>query len=558
MKDKRLQVRIGGREDLPLLFEICKNQTREEFCLWGADFVYDYPPDLRQMEESFKSRRDTVFYAAEVSGRMVGFAEITGIEKEKKKGILARIVLDKHQRGKGFGKAFVQEIVRRAVRELELEEILLVVYSHNQRARKCYESCGFQYEKEVIRPGRPDALQMKINAKELKMELKHNFDEAVIRRGTDAKKYNPAFYPEDVLPMWIADTDFKCPQPVIDAIMERMAQGVYGYPHVSEEFKKAIARWERVRFGWKIPASAVEFVPGVIPGVICAVRALSHPGDNIVINTPCYPPFKDLSDHNGRHLLRNELKVVNGQYSIDFEDLEEKLSDVRSRLFILCNPQNPTGRVFTLEELKRIGELCLKHNVFVLVDEIHCDLVYKGYRHIPFASICEEFAQNSITFVNASKTFNTAGFRTAGFICLNPAVKAAVHEAVLDNKGIGENLGGTVATIAAYTKCDYYADQMMEYLEGNLDLVCRELEKTNGKVKLIRPEGTYLLWLDCRGLGMNQKELVDFFVNKVKVGFNSGTGFGPEGAGFMRMNIATQRAVVEEALRRIIREVNAL
>lgn len=390
------------------------------------------------------------------------------------------------------------------------------------------------------------------------MSLVHDFDEKVVRRGTDCKKYDPSVYPEDVLPMWIADTDFKCPQPVIDALVERMQQGVYGYPFVSTKFKEAIAYWEKTRFGWEVPVSAVEFVPGVIPGVICAVRAFSCPGDNIVINTPCYPPFKDLSDHNGRHLLRNELKLVNGRFEIDFEDLEKKLADVRTKLYILCNPQNPTGRVFTLDELKKIGGLCLKHDVIVLVDEIHCDLVYKGCKHIPFASICEEFAQNSVTFVNASKTFNTAGFRTAGFICLNPRMKAMVHEAVLDNKGIGENLGGTVATIAAYTQCGYYADQMMEYVEGNLDLVCEALEKTNGKVKLVRPEGTYLLWLDCRGLGMTQPELVDFFVNKVKVGFNSGTGFGPEGAGYMRMNIATQREVVVEALNRIVTAVNAL
>lgn len=384
------------------------------------------------------------------------------------------------------------------------------------------------------------------------MSLIHDFDEPVNRRGTDCKKYDPGVYPEDVLPMWIADTDFKCPQPVIEALRARIDEGVFGYPSISKDFKEAIRTWERERFGWEIPVESVEFVPGVIPGIICAVRALSYPGDNVLIHTPCYPPFKDMADHNGRHLLRSELKVVNGRYEMDFEDLEKKLSDVRTKLFILCNPQNPTGRVFTLEELTRLGELCLKHNVTVLSDEIHCDLVYKGYRHIPFASISEEFARHSITFVNASKTFNTAGFRTAGFICLNPQMKAAVHEAVLDNKGIGENLGGTVATIAAYTKCGYYADQMMEYLEGNLDVVCRELEKTD-KVKLIRPEGTYLLWLDCRGLGLAQPQLVDFFVKEAKLGFNTGTSFGPEGAGFMRMNTATCRANVEEAMRRLIR-----
>ena len=382
------------------------------------------------------------------------------------------------------------------------------------------------------------------------MELIHNFDEPVNRRGTDAKKYSEDLYPSDVLPMWIADTDFKSPKPVIDALIKRMEQGVFGYPVISRDFKKAIQFWEKTRFGWEISADAVEFVPGVIPGIICAVRALSHPGDNIVINTPCYPPFKDLSDHNGRHLLRNELKIENGKYVIDFADLEEKLSEVRTKLFILCNPQNPTGRVFSREELIKIGELCLKHHVFVISDEIHCDLVYKGHTHIPFGSISSEFSENSITFVNASKTFNTAGFRTAGFICTNTQVHKAVHEAVLDNKGIGENLAGTTATIAAYTQCAYYVDQMMEYLETNLDLVCSGLEKIDG-ITMIRPEGTYLLWLDCRGLGLSQPQLEAFFKEKAKLGFNSGTGFGPEGKGFMRMNIGTQRTNVEEALRRM-------
>ncbi len=386
------------------------------------------------------------------------------------------------------------------------------------------------------------------------MERIHNFDEPVNRRGTDSKKYNPDLYPADVLPMWIADTDFKSPQPVIDALIARMEQGVYGYPVVSHAFKEAVQYWEKTRFGWEVPTDAVEFVPGVIPGIICAVRALSHPGDNIVIHTPCYPPFKDLSDHNGRHLLRNVLRVEDGQYVIDFADLEEKLSQVRTKIFILCNPQNPTGRVFTREELTRIGKLCLKHHVFVISDEIHCDLIYKGHTHIPFGSISPEFAANSITFVNASKTFNTAGFRTAAFICTNEQVHESVHEAVLDNKGIGENLAGTTATIAAYRECAYYVEQMMDYLEGNLDIVCSGLETIPG-IRMIRPEGTYLLWLDCRELGMSQKELNAFFVDKAKLGFNSGTSFGPEGQGFVRMNIATQRTNVEEAMRRMERAV---
>lgn len=388
-------------------------------------------------------------------------------------------------------------------------------------------------------------------------ELKHDFDEPVNRRGTDCKKYNVAFCSEDAIPMWIADTDFRCPEPVIRALRERIEQGVFGYPIVSQELREAVCGWEKKRFGWEISEEAAEFVPGVIPGIICAVRALSHPGDNLVIHTPCYPPFRDLAEHNGRHLLRSRLKEVEGVYQVDFLDLEEKLSNPRTKLLILCNPQNPTGKVFSRRELERIGELCLRHGVKVIADEIHCDLVYKGFCHIPFGSISEEFAQNSITFVNASKTFNTAGFRTACLLCKNPEIKSAVHEAVLDNKGIGENICGTVATTAAYNYCAYYADQMMEYIEGNLEIVCRELEKTD-RIHLNRPEGTYLLWLDCRRLGMEQGELERFFEREARVICNSGSSFGPEGQGFMRMNIATQRANVKEAMKRILNAVEGL
>ena len=378
--------------------------------------------------------------------------------------------------------------------------------------------------------------------------MQHNFDEPVVRRGTDCKKY--LHYGPDVLPMWIADTDFKCPQPVVDACVKRMMDGVYGYPEVSEEYKAAIALWQKKRFNWDVPAACCEFVPGVIPGIICAVRALSHPGDNIAMFTPSYPPFNDMAVHNGRNVLRCELKAVNGHYEIDFDQLEGFLAQERTRLFLLCNPHNPTGRVFTREELERLGELCLKHRVIVLSDEIHADIVYKGFRHIPFGSISPEFAQNSVTFVNASKTFNVAGFRSAGFICLNADMKGRIHEAVLDNKGIGENLCGTQATIAAYTQCDYYADQLVEYLEKNLDLLCDTIAKTD-KITLLRPEGTYLIWLDCRNMGMKQSDLVKFFEEKAKLGLNNGITFGPEGEGHMRINIGTTRANMEEAMRRL-------
>lgn len=385
--------------------------------------------------------------------------------------------------------------------------------------------------------------------------MKHDFDEVIDRYGTDSKKYS--VYPKDVIPMWIADSDFKAPAPVVDALVRRMQEGVYGYTPVSERLKKAAAGWQKSRFGWDVSPNWVEYIPGVIAGVICAVRAFSCPGDNIVIQSPCYPPFSDLSEHNGRHLLRNEMLLKDGRYEIDFEDFEAKCADPRTKIFILCNPQNPGGRVFSREELTKLGEICLKHHVLVLADEIHQDLVYAGYKHIPFASISKEFEQNCISFMNPSKTFNIPGFRTAAFIAANPVLKNGVHDMVVNNKAIGENICGTVAFCTAYEECAYYADQMTEYLGKNHALVEEAIKGING-IELIRSEGTYLLWLDCRGLGMNQKQLDEFFVNKVKVGFNSGTTFGKNYEGFLRMNIACPASTVKEALKRMTEAVGKL
>lgn len=386
-------------------------------------------------------------------------------------------------------------------------------------------------------------------------KLTHNFDEIVDRRGTDAKKY--LLYPEDVLPMWIADSDFKAPQPVIDALTRRIAQGVYGYPAVSGRLKRAAARWQTVRFGWDVDPDWVEYVPGVIAGMICAVRALSRPGDGIVIQSPCYPPFADLAAHNGRRLLRNQLILRDGHYEIDFEDFEKKASDPRTRLFILCNPHNPTGRVFTREELTRLGEICLRHHVVVLADEIHHDLVYAGNRHIPFAGLSPELAARTVSFMNPSKTFNVPGFRTAAFIAENPLLKDAVHQVVVDNKAFGENLCGTIAFCTAYEACDYYADQLTAYLDGNRRMLAQGLERVP-EIRMIPSEGTYFAWLDCRALGMEQDALDQFFVDRVKLGLNSGRSFGPDGAGFLRLNFACPRAVAAEAVERIVTQLTAL
>lgn len=390
------------------------------------------------------------------------------------------------------------------------------------------------------------------------MNLLHNFDELIERRGTDAKKYSPEVFSEDVIPMWIADTDFKCPEPIIKKVVKRAEQGVYGYPYNKKSFNKAAKKWMKTRFGWEIAENWVEFIPGVIPGIIYAIRALSQPGDKIVIQTPVYPPFHQLVENNGRRLEKNSLIFTEDKYYIDFNDLENKLKDPRTKILILCNPHNPVGRVFTRKELLKIGEICLRNKVFIISDEIHCDLMYKGYKHIPIASVSDEIAQNSMVCINPSKTFNTAGFRTAASIVPNEWKRKQIYASIVNNKAYGRTIFGTLAFETAYTECEYYADQLMEYLQENMVLTVNYFKNSIPEIDLIKPEATYLLWLNCRKLKMTQEELNKFMVEKAKVGLNDGENFGDEGLGFMRINIATQRNKLIEGLKRIEKAVKEL
>lgn len=391
--------------------------------------------------------------------------------------------------------------------------------------------------------------------------LKHNFDLDAQRRGTDAKKYDPSLVPNDVIPMWIADTDFTCPQPVVDALMKRAAMPHYGYPYLSNDFQKAIIRWNEVRFGWTgLTTEMIEFVPCIIPGMIYAIREFSNMGDKVLIQTPVYPPFHDAVKNNGRQLIYNELVLNNGEYEIDWADLENKLKDIRTKIFIICNPQNPTGKVFTKEELEKMAKLAIENDVLILCDEIHEDLVFSGNKHIPLASISQEIAQHTITFKNPAKTFNIAGFRTAAVIIPNLKLKAAFHEAALKNKAIGRNIFGDVALIAAYNECDYYADQLVEYLEETRDMMLEFFETRIPKIKMLKPNSTFLAWLDCRELGFEtQAELKKFFKEVAKLELNDGTSFGADaGKGFMRINFAAPRATVVEALNRLEAAVKTL
>jgi len=387
--------------------------------------------------------------------------------------------------------------------------------------------------------------------------MQHNFDELIDRRGTECKKWDT--YTEDIIPMWIADTDFKCPQPVIDAMVKRAEHGIYGYPTNVDTFEKSIVNWQKKRFGWDVNPEWVEYTPAVIPALVYAIYAFTSPGDNIVIQMPAYHPFHAIIPSNGRHILGNPLLLQeDGSYEVDFDNLEELLKKKRTTMFLLCSPHNPTGKCFTREELTKMSELCLKYNVFVVSDEIHSDIVYKGNVHIPYGSLSKEAADHCVVCVNPSKTFNIAGVRTGAAIIPNQHNHDLFYAPLENLKAYGRTIFGTLPIEVSYNECDYYANQLVEYLEGNLTYLKDFLAAKVPKIKVGNPQATYLIWLNCKKLEMEPKELQQFFLQKAKVAMNEGSTFGPGGASFMRMNIACPRSRLVEALDRIEKAVNQL
>lgn len=386
----------------------------------------------------------------------------------------------------------------------------------------------------------------------------HNFNEYYERRGSDSKKYSQGKFAKDVLPMWIADTDFRVPKPVVDAIKERAAHETLGYPEELPEFSQVVKEWMKKRHGWDIDEKWVEFVTGVVPGAIFSIQAFTNPGDKIVCFGPLFGPLRDGVIDNGRQLIHSPFINEEEVYLVDFEDLEKKLSDPRTKMFILCNPHNPVGKVFTEDELTKIGEMCLKHNVVIFNDEIHGDIVYKGHVHRCLAGISREIGNITVTGFNPGKTFNVGGIRTAGVIIPNDLMRSRFLAARKNCKAMGRNIFGQVAFIACYRNCEYYVDQMLEYLEGNLDYVEGFIREKLPEIKYRRPEGLYLLWLNCKGLGLKQNDLMRLFEEVGKIALNSGAEFGPEGEGYVRINIAAPRSTVMEGMARIERAVSSL
>ena len=381
----------------------------------------------------------------------------------------------------------------------------------------------------------------------------YNFDEIVPRKGSNSIKYDALdkiFGSPDLLPLWVADMDFKTPDFIVDAIKERAAHEIYGYTFKSDSYFEAVIGWMKRRHDWNIKKGWISFSPGVVAGLTIAVEAFSEPGDGVIVQPPVYFPFFDCVKGTGRTMIENPLKLENGRYTFDLEDLKSKITE-STRLLLLCNPQNPGGMVWTREELTALTDICLEHNIMIISDEIHSDLIFKGHKHIPVASISEEVAQNSMVCMAPSKTFNVAGLASSLVIIPNKRKFAAYERKLgIGHLGMG-NIFGSIALEAAYSNGDEWLEQMLDYLWNNYLLLEKFMKEHLPRVKVMKPEATYLVWLDFSDYGMKNEELSKFTTEQAKVALNDGGRFGIGGDGWLRLNIGCPRSVLKEGLEKL-------
>ncbi len=373
------------------------------------------------------------------------------------------------------------------------------------------------------------------------------FDSCPDRRDGESVKWN--VYPEDVIPMWVADIDVRSPQAVIDALKARADNGVFGYPLASKELRETIVRRMEQRYDWKIQPGDVDLVPGVVSGFNLAAQAFTAPGESMLMQTPVYPPFLDAPGNaQARGIFVDLVRARDGSYSVDFDAFEQAI-EKDTKTFILCNPHNPVGRVFTREELERMGEICLKHGVTIVSDEIHSDLIFHGYRHTPVASISKELEANTVTLIAPSKTFNIAGLDCSIIVCTDPELREKLRCA---RKGLlgHVNILGMTAALAAYNHGQAWLDKLLVELEANRDVLYNFVSSRMPEIGMAKPEGTYLAWLDCRNLNL-QPDPYLFFLERAKVALNDGAEFGKAGEGFLRLNFGCSKALLEEGLTRM-------
>lgn len=385
-------------------------------------------------------------------------------------------------------------------------------------------------------------------------KMKYNFDSLIDRKNTNSYKWdnNKKFFGrEDILPFFVADMDFPCAEPIVAALQKRISHPVYGYTIRSESYTQAICGWLKKRYNWVVNAEWLCFCPpGVMPAISILLTKLTNPGDDVIVQTPVYKPLMDVISKNDRNLIRNPFVLKNGSYTIDFCDLEKKITP-ETKLMLFCSPHNPIGRVWTRDELNRLGQICLENGTLIISDEIHADLVLNGYKHVHFGSLAQNIAANSVTCISASKTFNIPGLQLSTLIIPDKTLRE-MFIGLIDKMHMDlGNLFGEVALEAAYNNGEDWLDQVLEYIENNVAFLSDFCMKKIPGIEAIKPQGTYLVWLDCRGLKLSDRELENRMLNRAKVGLYPGHFFGETKPGFFRINVACPRSLLKEGLERI-------
>ena len=384
-----------------------------------------------------------------------------------------------------------------------------------------------------------------------------NFDEPAGREGTDCIKYDrreETFGVKDIIPMWVADMDFNTPDFIVESLQKRLEHHIYGYSFRSSEYFQSMISWIKTRHNWTVEKEWISFSPGIVPALNFCTLAFTQPGDSIIVQPPVYFPFFSAAESHGRNLIYNRLTESEGKWNMDYNSLIAGI-DSKTKMIIISNPHNPVGRVWTPEELNNLADICLKNNILIISDEIHCDLVLPGFTHTPMASLSEKIAENTVTLIAPSKTFNLAGLSTSSVIIPNPVLRKSFNR-IVDNLHVGNgNIFGNTASIAAYTNGYKWLDALLDYIDNNVEFVKDYCGKMIPEIVPVQPEATYMIWLDCRRFGMSGKDLQNFFVHKAGVGMNEGSTFGPGGEGFMRMNLGTTHQTVMKAMEQIERAV---
>lgn len=380
--------------------------------------------------------------------------------------------------------------------------------------------------------------------------MKYDFDKITDRRATNSYKWDSA--PEGVLPMWVADMDFRTAPAVIDALQKRVAHGIFGYTRVPDAYYDAVTSWFSRRHGWDIDREWIIYTSGVVPAVSAVIKALTVPGDKVIVQTPVYNCFFSSIRNNGCEIVSNPLRRIGDTYGMDFDALERCAADPRAKVMLLCNPHNPAGRVWTPDELTRLGNICLRNGVTVVADEIHCELVYQGFKYTPFASLSDAFLHRSVTCVSPSKAFNIAGLQIANIVAFDNDLRRRIDKAININEVCDVNPFGVAATIAAYNEGEEWLCQLLDYLHGNYEAMAEFCRRELPEFPIARLEGTYLVWMDCSTLGMSSDALEHALLDDARLWLNAGTMYGAEGEGYMRWNIACPRSVMLDGLNRFL------